>query len=213
MTDFSRLHPGPRYRELLALYARMHAEGEALLGIPGDRTFPGQSLFGHVGRIKRLIQATGAKTVLDYGAGKGLQYRSQRIVVDGEHVADSIAEYWDVDHVQCYDPAYAPYSALPEGKFDGVVCTDVLEHCAAEDLSWILGEIFSCARKFVYLMVACQPALKCLPNGENAHVTVRPPQWWEALVRQAGAGHAGLPWELHTEQMVDGRLVEHAFSR
>lgn len=193
MPLYSREHPSARYRELLAQYARMHVEGETRLGIAAEQTFPGSSLGAHIVRIKRLIEETGARTLLDYGAGKGKQYRPQKIMVDGRHVADGIAEYWDVDEVRCFDPGFAPHSALPDGRFDGVVCTDVLEHCPEEDLPWILDEIFGYATRFVYLNVACFPARKHLPNGENAHVTIRPPEWWRSLV----AAHATVRWELN----------------
>jgi len=193
---FSRDNPSPRYRELAALYARMHSEGERRLGIAPEATFPGHSLLPHVQRIKRLVDATGAKTILDYGAGKGLQYRPQQIMIDGRHVADGVAEYWDVDEVRCYDPGYEPHHALPCEKFDGVVCTDVLEHCPEEDLSWIVEEIFNYARRFVYLNVACFPARKTLPSGENAHITIREPDWWHAIVAGCAARHPELVWEL-----------------
>src|SRR5437763_1557904 len=81
---------------------------------------------------------------------------------------EGIAEYWDVDEVRCYDAGYQPYRKLPAGQFDGVISTDVLEHCPEEDLSWILQEIFSFARRFVFLNVACFPARKTLPDGTNA---------------------------------------------
>ena len=213
MADFSRANPSPRYRELVALYARMHVEGETRLGIPAEKTFPGQSLFAHLGRIKRLIEATDSRTILDYGAGKGLQYRPQKIMVGGVHVADGVAEYWDVDEVRCYDPGYAPHSARPEGTFDGVICTDVLEHCPEEDVPWILEEIFAYAGRFVYLNVACYPARKTLPNGENAHVTVRPAEWWRERVQ--AAARPEIRFELQadvreeaadlTELVLDGR--------
>jgi hypothetical protein len=207
----SRSSPSPRYRELAALYARMHVEGEARLGIPPEKTFRGSSLPRHVGRIKRLIDTTGARTILDYGSGKGMQYRPHKVVVEGKHVADGIAEYWDVDEVRCYDPGYKPYSALPEDKFDGVVCTDVLEHLPEEDLGWILDEIVGFAEKFVYLNVACFPAKKTLPNGENAHVTVREPDWWAALVQKVVAG-IGVEWELHAACAEGAQAVEKVFS-
>ena len=197
MAEFSRANPSPRYRELLALYGRMHLEGETRLGIAPEKTFPGQSLFAHIARIKGLVQATSSKTILDYGAGKGLQYRPHKIVVDGRQVAEGIAEYWDVDEVRCFEPGYAPHSARPEGMFDGVVSTDVLEHCPHEDLDWILAEIFGYARRFVYLNVACYPARKSLPNGENAHATVRPPDWWRDKV--SAASRPGLKWALHAD--------------
>lgn len=209
--QFTRANPSPRYRELLALYARMHIEGETRLGIPPAQTFPGSSLAPHIGRIKQLIDATGAKTVLDYGAGKGQQYRPQKIVVDGKHVADGIAEYWDVE-VQCYDPGYATHSKLPEETFDGVVCTDVLEHCPEEDIPWIIDEIFGYAKRFAYLNVACFPARKSLPNGENAHATIRPAEWWEALVRERAASRSELKWELHTATAADASIKERVVS-
>jgi len=192
----------------MALYARMHSEGERRLGIPPERTFPGQSLLAHVQRIKRLVDATRARTILDYGAGKGLQYQPQKIIIDGRHVADGVAEYWDVDEVRCYDPGYEPHRALPTGRFDGVVCTDVLEHCPEEDLAWILEEIFSYATCFVYVNVACFPARKTLPSGENAHITIREPEWWHAIVADCGAQHGDLAWELSSAYLA---LAEKTF--
>ena len=56
-----------------------------------------------------------------------------------------------------------------------------MEHCPEEDLSWIVDEIFSFASAFVYLNVSTAPAKRLLPNGENAHCTVRPPEWWVPL--------------------------------
>jgi hypothetical protein len=205
--SYSRAHPSARYRELLALYGRMHLEGETTLGIPAQQTFPGSSLAPHITRIKGWIERTGSRTILDYGAGKGLQYRPQKVVVEGRHVADGIAEYWDVDEVRCFDPGYPPHSALPEGKFDGVVCTDVLEHCPEEDLGWVLEEIFGYAARFVYLNVACFPARKTLPNGENAHATVRSPEWWRRLV----AARSCVPWDLHAAFRQDGKFIEQVY--
>jgi hypothetical protein len=60
----------------------------------------------------------------------------------------------------------------------------------------------------VYLNVACFPARKTLPNGDNAHATVRPPQWWSDLM----ASRATTLWELHAAHQVDGRLVEKVYN-
>jgi FkbM family methyltransferase len=189
----------------------MHALGAPDLGLAPEHTFPGQSLFAHLGPIKQLVRATGAKTILDYGSGKGLQYRPQKIVVDGKYVADGVAEYWDVDEVRCYDPGYPLHAALPDGAFDGVVCTDVLEHCPEDDLRWILDEIFAYARSFVYLNVACFLARKTLPNGENAHATVRPPEWWRDVVSERAAAHGGMAWELRASYPESGKIAEKVF--
>ena len=141
MKSFTRTSPSPRYQRLLALYREMHSDGEVHLGIPPDQTFPGKSLPPQAGHIKRLIAATGAKTVLDYGCGKGNQYLPLPWKDEGGTVHVGIAAWWGVE-VHCYDPAYPKFAELPTGEFDGVISTDVLEHCPEEDMPWIVGELF-----------------------------------------------------------------------
>lgn len=211
---YTRDNPSPRYLALGAMYRQMHREGEKFLGIPAEETFPGMSLPPQAGRIKRLVGLTGAETILDYGSGKGQQYDGP-IEVKGEGGYDSVLDYWDVT-VQCFDPSYEPYSKLPQGKFDGVICTDVLEHCPEEDIPWIIEEIFSYAEKFVFANVACYPARKRLPNGENAHCTIQPPQWWQKIIESCSARHPGVCLEFWVQSQVDGpeglRLVEQRLS-
>jgi hypothetical protein len=181
--------------ELTALYRRMHLEGESFLKIPAGKVFPGESLPPQAARIKRLIARTGSLSILDYGSGKGRQYDKGTLRLPDGSIAGNIQDYWDVDYVQCYDPSYPPLSRVPQGKFDGVISTDVLEHCPEEDLEWIVEELFAYAEKFVFASIACYPARKRLPNGENAHCTVQPVQWWEELFRSTAARHPGVQWE------------------
>jgi hypothetical protein len=207
MAGYSRGNPSPRYRELTEAYRRLHVEGERFLGIGPADTFPGLSLPPQAARVKRLITSTGAANILDYGSGKGRQYERKIRAEDGCSY-EGIQDYWGVDFIQCYDPGYGPYSKLPDGRFDGVVCTDVLEHCPEEDIDWILAELFAYATRFVFATVACYPARKRLPSGENAHITIQPPAWWEARFAAATAGHSELMWEVWAmipEPGTDGR--------
>lgn len=201
--QYSRANPSSRYRELLELYRQMHLEGERFLNLPPQAVFPGASLPPQAARIKRLIAATGATTVLDYGSGKGKQYELPCRLSDGTS-HDNIQDYWDVDYVHCYDPSYAPFSKLPSGKFDGVVSTDVLEHCPETDLEWIVDEIFGFASRFVFANVASFPARKRLPTGENAHCTIKPVEWWEGVVRGVAGRHPGIVWEIWIESQKPG---------
>jgi hypothetical protein len=177
------------------MYREMHVQGERHLGIPAQQTFDGRSLPSQATRIKRLISETGARTLLDYGSGKGQQYDPRPFRVAGEGEWQGILDYWDVDEVRCFDPGYAPYSRLPEGKFDGVISTDVLEHCPQEDIDWVLEEMFGFAARFVFATIACFPAKKRLPNGENAHCTIQPPQWWRAAFELAAARQPAVHWQ------------------
>ena len=212
---YSRAHPSPRYQELTRLYRQMHEQGENFLGIPPEQTFPGQSLPPQAARIKRLIDATGSRRILDYGSGKGQQYQARDITLPGVPGQwPSIQAYWGVDEIVCYDPAYPPYSELPRGAFDGVISTDVLEHCPEEDIPWILDEIFSYARKFVFANVACYPAKKRLPTGENAHCTIRPLKWWEEQIHAVARKHPGVNYEVWIQWKDSaGKLDEKAIRR
>lgn len=184
MQQYTRRNPSPRYQRLLTLYREMHREGERHLGIPPDQTFSGTSLPPEAGHVRRLIALTAARTVLDYGSGKGQQYHPLPFADPGGAVHLGIAAWWGVA-VHCYDPAYPAFATLPTGRFDGVVSTDVLEHCPEEDVPWIVGELFAFANRFVFATVACYPAQKRLPNGQNAHCTVRPLKWWRPLIERA----------------------------
>ncbi len=185
----TRANPSPRYRQLLEQYRSMHVEGEIHARLPAEQVFSGQSLPRHSQNIKRLIDEFAARTLLDYGSGKGHQYTRYRVDLGQGQTFPSIPAYWGVD-ITCYDPGYEPYSKLPAGPFDGVISTDVLEHCPEDDLCWILCELFAFARKFVYANVACYPARKHLANGENAHCTIRGADWWRGQFSRAAMAFA-----------------------
>lgn len=207
--EYSRTKPSPRYRELLELYRQMHVEGERTAGLPPEQTFSGVSLGPQVSRIKRLANKTGATSILDYGSGKGQLYDLRDIKLPDGTVVPNISDFWDVDYVLCYDPAYAPFSDRPKQKFDGVVCTDVLEHCPEQDIGWIIDELFGYATRFVFATVACYPAKKHLPNGENAHITIRSPEWWKDPFEAVAARYQGIEWEvwaISRHVAADGRV-------
>ena len=155
---------------LIDQYKQMHENPEM---------FAGLSLMPHVHRIKRLIDQTNAKTVLDYGCGKGLQYERQ-ITVE-KKTYPNIEAYWGVE-VTKYDPAHTPHSHWPGGTYGGVVCTDVLEHSETTlAASAIVEELFDCADGFVFASISCREAIKHLPDGRNAHTCIEPPEFWRGV--------------------------------
>ena len=114
--------------------------------------------------IREVMKRTGSKSVLDYGCGKGTLR---------EALGDFVANY---------DPAVERWADDP-GPADLVVCTDVLEHVEPEYLLEVLDHIKALAKRAVFLVISCRPARRQLPDGRNAHLTVEPPEWWEAHIR------------------------------
>lgn len=214
---FTRSSPSPRYAGMIGQYRTLHTQGEQFLGIPPEKTFPGQSLIPQVDRIREHVLRTAARTLLDYGSGKGQQYLPMTVRHNSGQEWPSIQAYWGVESVTCYDPSYEPFSQLPVGQFDGVISTDVLEHCPEEDIPWILDEMFRFSRRFIFANVACYPAKKRLPSGENAHCTIKPFAWWEATLTEVSDRYPQVEWEVWV-QSVQGegaaaRLVEERLAR
>jgi hypothetical protein len=149
---------------LLDQYEKLHAD-------PG--AFSGRSLNRHAVDIGVLVRATHAETLLDYGCGKAEQYTQ-----DLAHLA------WGGIVPTLYDPAVPQFAARPEGTFDGVICTDVLEHVLESDLKLMLRDVFGYARRFVFFSIATRPAKRLLPDGRNAHVTVRDERWWRDRISE-----------------------------
>ena len=200
---YTKSSPSPRYLELLEMYGSMHKDGRPDKihkdDSPDDtsrpqKTFSGGSLEKHIPLIATLIDETSAKTVLDFGAGKGGLYRDAPGCPTNSRYK-SLPEWGEVV-VTCYDPGYEPFSEEAEGYFDGVISTDVIEHIPEEDVAWFLDDLFGRANKFVYIVAACYPAAKTLPDGTNAHCTIYPPKWWKAQMELAAKRSPGIRWVL-----------------
>jgi hypothetical protein len=196
---FTREHPSRQAGELVELYRQMHAGGpEIVAANPQDpEPFDGRSLRKHVERIGALIQRHKAVTVLDYGAGKASEYEPLA-GADPSSAWRSKPE-WPSVTVRCYDPGHPPFAELDAAKHDGVISIDVVEHLAPFDVPWVLDEIATRARSFVYLVAACYPARKVLPDGQNAHSVQQPPHWWHSQMALAMRRYSQLDWVLVCE--------------
>lgn len=115
-------------------------------------------------KIADFMAETESKTLLDYGCGKG-----------------SMREYLPA---YSYDPCVPEFSMRPEGAFDMVACCDVLEHVEPDLLTNVLVDIRGYAGKAVYLVISTRPAAKVLADGRNAHLIVKPLDWWQEVLTQ-----------------------------
>lgn len=159
--------------ELIAEYRKRHE---------GDQ-FRGLTLATYKRSVAKVITRFGCKTVLDYGSGKG-------------EVWPAWAGEFNLSGVRCYDPAVPQFEAAPEGRFDLVVCCDVLEHLLEADAEDAVRALFAHAERAVWASVCCRPAKKSFDDGTNMHVTVRPIAWWRDRFGAAAARAGGTPFLL-----------------
>ena len=165
------MKPSQEYHDLIDSYKVLHQE---------EGKFKGISLVPLVPTLMSLVKENNCKTLLDYGCGKAIPYDKDRCKeVDLRHPIQKLCNLKSFD---LYDPAYEKYSTLPNKKYDIVVCTDILEHIAEQDIDYVLTEILSHSKKIVFLNISCQPALKHFKEGKfkgkNVHISVFDPSWW-----------------------------------
>jgi len=130
-----------------------------------SKTFSGKFLRPHAPYIKALLAKHSAENILDYGAGKGLQYQwVNHGTIDRPgcpvfSAGQTIEDYWGAP-VTKYDPAWPPFAEEPQGQFDVVVCTHTLGAIPTLDLQWVIPRIYSLARKAVYIAEKIGPTKK-----------------------------------------------------
>mgnify|MGYP001041561735 CR=1 FL=1 len=122
----------------------------------------------HAPEILEHLARLGGRSVLDYGCGQGTLARALPNV-----------------KVFQYDPGIAGLDDLPKPA-DVVACTDVLEHVEPDLINRVLRHIFLLAGRGAYLVIATRLAREQLPDGRNAHLIVRPPEWWIEKLRETG---------------------------
>jgi len=171
-----KLKPSEDYYELLDSYKELHKE---------EGKFRGISLVPLVPTLFNIIKENNCKTLLDYGCGKAIPYSKKECKSIG--LKKPVQELCNLDSFDLYDPAYPKYNKLSKKKYDIVVCTDVMEHIAEQDIDYVLKDILSHSKKAVFLNISCQPALKHFKEGkfkgQNVHISVFDGVWWSDKVK------------------------------
>lgn len=119
----------------------------------------------HVDAIWKLAGRLNARTLLDFGCGRST-------------LSKSLKSYCPMLTCTDYDPGRPKKAKLPNKVFDVVTCTDVLEHVEPEFVDEVIKAIADRAGRAAYFVIDTVPANVKLPDGRNAHLTVREPVWW-----------------------------------
>ena len=118
--------------------------------------------------IKCLRKHHQARTLLDYGCGKGHQYT---------HKTPTFDEITGFRSYYLFDPCVENYKKPPRSnrKFDGIICLQVIRHIPDQDIPWLKEYFEKTAKKFV-LIGEFHPTIKqkskkvTTQDGENRTV-------------------------------------------
>ncbi len=140
--------------KLIRDYRVLHEEGDY-----------GASSVGYVHVIQVVIDDLRPKRILDYGCGRGQLWHL--FATPGVEIVR-------------YDPAVPEISKKPEGTFDLVINTDVMEHIPEKDVDEVLADIRQYSPN-VYFGINMGVAER-FPDGTTQHCTIKPAAWWQERI-------------------------------
>ena len=115
---YSRKSPSKRYKELVKFYKQMHEEGDER-HIEGkkspENTFVGDQTQFYVRDIKKYIESTNSKTILDYGSGKASLYKKKDLKIKSDNNKkeyNTIKDFWHVSEIDFYDIGVKEYETF-----------------------------------------------------------------------------------------------------
>jgi len=136
-TNFS-----PYYHELVAKSTQYHE---------GHKTWNGFSQLAYVNDIKALVEKHNAKSLLDYGCGKGQQYIEKLEYQSG--VLQSFDEYTGIESVYKFDPCWKEFKEPPveTQKFDAIIMIQAIGFIPDQDIDVLKNILMSHATKFCFI--------------------------------------------------------------
>lgn len=129
----------------------------------------GTASLGIAPEVKKIFEENKLTSISDYGAGKcNLQKKLIQLGLK------------DFDYFP-YDPVFPEYGSPKKANL--VCCIDVLEHIEESFIENVINELRSITDKLAYFTIALKPAGKILKDGRNAHILLKPEDWWLNLIK------------------------------
>ncbi len=185
------------YYEVIEKYKLFHENGYKKDNIitPGESTFLGYSLTKWILKIKEIIKINKCDSLVDFGCGKGFLYKNRFKINDQEYL--NLLDCWKLDDVYLYDPGVKEFSVYPVRKFDGLICTDVIEHIPESDVLEFIDNLFKLSNKFIFVVIATIPATKFFDDGNNIHLCLKTQEEWEKIFLEFKAKYPDINQYVH----------------
>ena len=127
----------------------------------------GRASFKQAPLVKQIFEKNKFATISDYGAGKkNLQKALFNISLKN-------FQYYP------FDPAFPEYGDPKPA--DLVCCIDVMEHIEPEYLDNVINDLKRITINTGFFNISTRPARKILADGRNAHLIIKPVNWWLSL--------------------------------
>ena len=196
---YTRQNPSDDYLSLGEQYRLLYSTEGATLS--NDRKLAPEEMFANgeyakeAPTIKQLIEKNDCRSLINFGCGNPDAFFKHKFLdkktvkeVDGVQLSPewpSVYDYLGRPFIKMFDPGIKELSDYPDFPAEMVVCTDVLEHIPPQDIPWFLDELLKLSTKVLHVSIHLGPALTTLPDGRNAHVCVRPRDWWRQQLTDA----------------------------
>lgn len=144
----------PDYNDHIAAYQDIHS----------TRFYGSSATELHLESAAGIVRELRPRSILDYGCGR----------------SDLASHFWhDGDRkIARYDPAIPKFKKMPDGRFDLVMCCDVLEHIPMASVDRVLADIKSKSDR-CFFTISTKLARARMPDGSNAHCTLLTRDEWK----------------------------------
>jgi 2-polyprenyl-3-methyl-5-hydroxy-6-metoxy-1,4-benzoquinol methylase len=120
--------------------------------------------------LKYLKSKDDIETILDYGCGPGLFKKHMTRMNEPYEIFE-------------YEPG-DPKKDFINGPKDCTICIDVMEHVEENYVDSVIKNIADHTKKYALFSIALNPAKKHLPDGRNAHITLKSHDWWLKKIKK-----------------------------
>jgi hypothetical protein len=147
------------------------------------KVFDGGGVRSLLSSVFKELLTRESVTILDYGCGQAIHWHKQVLDNRTKTFVDLLGD--KLQGFYRYDPAFKAYSRKPLGKFDFILCSDVLEHIPEEDIPNFVRELnsYSPSDGVIFYSISTKPSNNCFADGTNMHITQKPPAWWFKIVK------------------------------
>jgi len=167
----------PDFHDHVAAYSEMHA----------TRFYGSSATELHLATAARVVSELRPASILDFGCGR----------------SDLVAHFWrdGERRIERYDPAIPKLKRMPPGRFDLVLCCDVLEHIPMAAVDRVLSEVKSKGDR-AFFSISTKLARAKMPDGSNAHCTLLTAKEWKRWIGDVFGKASTLPTEHEHEVLV-----------